>query len=386
MAPGIVDHRHGRLLYIDNLRWSAIAMVVVIHAAVTYSGFGGWYVRDRLNTSRPALIGLATYQSLQHAVAMGLLFGIAGYFASRALERRSIVSFLAERACRLGLPLLLYVFAIGPLTEYYVAGTWRSKPPLAFADEWLRHVGDGRILSGSGPLWFCLVLLVFSIAFAAIGSRWPRRADTTSSPVPGPRAIAVFALAIAATTFAVGLIAPHAGTVLNVVVHDAPQYPFMFVAGVLAHRNDWLSRFPARYGPVGTLGGLVVALTAWFAMLELGGAFHGQLAAFGGGPHWQAAAMDVWRSFTCLSLGIGLVTLYRDHLDRQGRIARYLTANAFGVYVFHPPILIAITRALHQVPADNLLKFACASLLAVVATFLFVGFVARRTPILRAVL
>ena len=361
-------------------------MVVVIHAAVTYSGFGGWYVRDRLHTSRPALIGLATYQSLQHAVAMGLLFAIAGYFASRALERRGIGSFLAERACRLGLPLLLYVFAIGPLTEYYVAGTWRSKPPLPFADEWLRHVGDGRILDGSGPLWFCLVLLVFSIAFAALESLWPRRADAAASPVPGPRVIAAFALVMATTTFVVGLVAPHAGTVLNVVVHDAPQYPFMFVAGVLAHRNDWLLRFPARYGPLGAVGGLAAALAAWFAMLALGGAFTGHLSAFGGGFHWQAAAMDLWRSFTCLSLGIGLVTLYRDHLDRQGRVARFLTVNAFGVYVFHPPILIAITRALHRVPADNLLKFACASLLAVAATFLFVGLVVRRTPVLRSVL
>ena len=36
-----------RLLYIDNLRWSAISMVVVMHAAVTYSPFGSWYYRDR---------------------------------------------------------------------------------------------------------------------------------------------------------------------------------------------------------------------------------------------------------------------------------------------------------------------------------------------------
>ena len=65
--------RSERLLFIDNLRWSAISMVVVIHAAVTYSAVGSWYFIDHAGTGRPATIALATYQSFQHAVAMGLL-------------------------------------------------------------------------------------------------------------------------------------------------------------------------------------------------------------------------------------------------------------------------------------------------------------------------
>lgn len=378
--------RPARLLFIDNLRWSAISMVVVIHAAVTYSGIGDWYVRDRVHTSRPVVIALATYQSLQHAVAMGLLFGIAGYFASGALQRHGIRGFLHERAYRLGLPLLLYVFVIGPLTEYYIARTWHAVPPRSFSEEWVTHLASGRIFSGSGPLWFCLVLLTFSLAFALLERVRPRRPDAPRTAPSRPAAIAAFAIAMAGVTFALGVAAPHAGTVLNVVVHDLPQYPLMFGAGVLAQRNDWLARFPRRYGPVGALGGLLVGLLWWFAILELGGAFRGQLALYEGGWHWQAGAMDLWRSCTCTALGIGLVTLYRDHFDRQNRLAKFLTANAFGVYVFHPPILIAITEALRAVPADTLVKFAIASAAALAATFLFVGFVARRTPLIRRVL
>lgn len=386
MASGPDDHRHGRLLFIDNLRWSAIAMVVVIHAAVTYSGIGNWYVRDRLDTGRLATIGFATYQSLQHAVAMGLLFGIAGYFASRSLARHGVRGFLLERAGRLGLPLILYMFLVGPLTEFYVAGTWRSTPARTFPDEWLRHVGSGAILGGSGPLWFCLVLLVFSLCFAGLQLAWPRRPGHVEAPTPGLVTIAAYGLAMAAVTFGLGVLAPHAGTVLNVVVHDVPQYPFMFAAGVLAERNNWLLRFPPRYGPAGVAGGLVVGLVWWSAMLELGGAFRGELSAFGGGWHWQAASMDLWRSAVCLSLGIGLLTTYRDHVNRQGPVARFLTANAFGVYVFHPPVLIAITQSLRHVPVGGVVKFVVAGAASVVATFLFVGFVARRIPWVRAAL
>jgi peptidoglycan/LPS O-acetylase OafA/YrhL len=35
-----------RLLYIDNLRVFTIALVVLQHAAVTYSGLGSWYYKE----------------------------------------------------------------------------------------------------------------------------------------------------------------------------------------------------------------------------------------------------------------------------------------------------------------------------------------------------
>ena len=35
-----------RLLYIDNLRWVMIMLVVSMHAAVTYSHLGSWYYME----------------------------------------------------------------------------------------------------------------------------------------------------------------------------------------------------------------------------------------------------------------------------------------------------------------------------------------------------
>ena len=58
-----------RLLYIDNLRWSAISMVVVMHAAVTYSPFGSWYYREHPALDLGSKAAFATYQSLQHAAS-----------------------------------------------------------------------------------------------------------------------------------------------------------------------------------------------------------------------------------------------------------------------------------------------------------------------------
>ncbi len=373
----------GRLLFIDNLRTFAISMVVVMHAAVTYSPFGSWYFYDRAHTSFGLAIGLATYQSFQHAVAMGLLFGIAGYFARASLIKKGPRGFLRERAFRLGLPLLLFVVLVGPLTEYFVAGSWRSRPPRSFAADWWHHLENGALLSGSGPMWFCLVLLLFSAAYAA---RWAW-APPSPTPVPPspPRlgAVLAVALAMAALGFAAGLVSPGGRQVLNVVVHDFPQYPLMFWAGTLAHRHGWASAIPARTGRAWGLAGLGLGALGWVALIGLGGALQGNTAAYEGGWHWQAAGMELWRAFICVSMSLGLVSLFRDRFNTQGPVAAFLSRSAFGVYMFHAPILIAITRAMQPWPLLAVAKFVLAAALGIALSFLFVGLVARRTPLRR---
>ena len=374
-----------RLLSIDNLRWSAISMVVVMHAAVTYSPFGSWYYREHPALDLGSKAAFATYQSLQHAVSMGLLFGIAGYFAAGLVARRGVAGFLRERLYRLGWPLLLYIVLIGPFTEYYIAGSWWSQPRRGFAEDWLRHLTNGQILDGSGPLWFCLVLLALSGCFALLATVEPF-ALQRDRPVPGPEKIVGFILVMAAVTFAVGLVAQDGRTVLNVNIHDSPQYPFMFAAGVAAWRGDWLGRISSASGRRWLVAGLTGSLVLWSGLVVLGGALDGRLEPYGGGWHWQAAGLDLWRSATCVSLSLGLVTLYRDIFDEQGPVTRFLGRNAFGVYVFHPPILIAVTLALRGWPLVPQWKFLIASILGVVASFLAVGFMVRRVPGLRAVL
>ncbi len=373
-----------RLLYIDNLRWSAISMVVVMHAAVTYSPFGAWYYREHPELSIQAKIAFATYQSFQHAVAMGLLFGIAGFFSAGAVARNGVQSFIRERLRRLGLPLLLYMSLIGPLTEYFVAGSWRSNPPRTFAQDWWLHFRSGELLDGSGPLWFCLVLLLFSAIYAVVCQARPTQFAPSHPPSTGT--VLGYATVIAIVTFVVGAIFPNAATVLNIDVHDFPQYPLMYAAGIAAWEGDWLRRISSRVGRRWLWSGLWVGGALWIVLIAVGGAMSGDVAPYGGGWHWQAAGMDAWRSFTCLALSLGAIVLYRDRFDSQGRVARFLTRNAFGVYVLHAPILVAITRLLHLLPASIGVKFALASLGGILASFLIVGFVAQRTPGLRAVL
>ena len=62
------------------------------------------------------------YQSFLQAFFMAVLFFIAGYFSAAAYDRKGFSRFLRDRLFRLGLPTLLYMLVIGPLTQYFLPG------------------------------------------------------------------------------------------------------------------------------------------------------------------------------------------------------------------------------------------------------------------------
>ena len=79
-----------RFFYLDNLRSFVIFLVVLMHANVTYSGFGGWYYKetnsDSLDLVSKILFGL--YGSFTQAWFMGILFFTAAFFAARSIAKR----------------------------------------------------------------------------------------------------------------------------------------------------------------------------------------------------------------------------------------------------------------------------------------------------------
>ena len=42
-----------RLHFLDNIRWLMIVLVVLVHAAVTYSNLGDWYYRELVELDPP---------------------------------------------------------------------------------------------------------------------------------------------------------------------------------------------------------------------------------------------------------------------------------------------------------------------------------------------
>jgi glucans biosynthesis protein C len=375
--------RQRRLLFIDNIRWTMILLVLSMHAVDTYSPFGNWYYRDRAAVGFGTALVFGIYQSFLQAFFMALLFFIAGYFAVASYDRKGCSRFIGDRAVRLGVPTLLYMLAIGPLTQYFLSRSWGSG---GFGRQWLTHLADGEWLSETGPMWFCAALLMFCIACGAL-----RRSGLTEPRIPlvGDRRSAVlaaaFIAAMAVATFVVRIAEREGTAVLNLQLGDFPQYLLMFAAGALAYRGDWLASVPARFCMRFGTTALLLAVPLFAALIVLGGAVQGHTRAYSGGLNLVSAGKCLWEALVCIGMSLLILSLYRSVFDRQGSLARWLSSNAFGVYLIHPPILVGFALLLHGIAVHPIPKAAALTLLAAAGSFAASALVLRRTPLLRAI-
>lgn len=84
----------------------------------------------------------------------------------------------------------------------------------------------------------------------------------------------------------------------------------------------------------------------------------------------MALVFAVWESVVCVALGLGLILLFRRRFNTQGRLARWISANAYAVYIFHVPVIFIVTLALRALPISPLPLLGLATLVSVPACFL----------------
>jgi len=83
-------------------------------------------------------------------------------------------------------------------------------------------------------------------------------------------------------------------------------------------------------------------------------------------------------------MGFLMLAVYRRYFNAQGPFARWLSDNAFGVYLIHPPILIASAILLHAITLNAITKAALLTAIAAVVSFAVSSLVLRQSP-LRAI-
>lgn len=381
----------GRLAYIDNLRWVMIMLVLSMHAAVTYSHLGSWYFMEDTRVSLPETFIFATYQAWLQSFFMGFLFFIAGYFVPKAYDTKGTLRFLKDRAYRLGLPLLMFVFILQPVSIYCIFLFDKQMPWSSFGELYASYIYKGRWIGGTGPLWFCEALLIFCSVYALF--RVLRRkisvAKTFSSKagkLPGKTAIWGFITLIAASSFLVRLVWPNGTNFYNLQFCNFSQYVFFFSAGILAYRGNWLSRFPAAMGKYWGRMALIGGMTLWIAGILLGGATKGDLTPYQGGLHWQSLLECCREQLAGVGISIFLLIWFRERFSGQGRSARFFSANAFAVYVFHTPVLIVLSKMMIGLHWPLLLKFVILTALSILATYVLSSVLLRRIPLLKNIL
>lgn len=365
-----------RLAYIDNLRALMIMFVVLVHAAVTYSGLGSWYYKGNQSVDFISTVFFALFLSHTQAYFMSLLFMNSGYFVPGSLEAKGTGRFISGRLLRLGVPLLVYIFVIHPVC------VMMSHPEVNIADYYIQGILSFDFISWTGPLWFAQALLIFTFiylffrkAFGNIHLNY--RFDITVKNV------LLLVLFIAATAFAARLVFPLGTDVANLQIGYFSAYTIMFCAGIAAYRYGIFDRIDYSMGKRWFAAAFAAGLPLWMFLMLCGGPAEG-VFLINGGLNWQAFVYALWESFFCVAVIIGLTGIFKHKFNSQSSFQKFLSDNAFGVFVFHAPILIGISVLFKGYQVYPVLKFLIVSAVAVPASFIF-SYLIRRIRFLRGV-
>lgn len=373
-----------RLVWADNLRTFTILLVVNMHACVTYSHVGDWYIKLPPEPGFGAKIPFILWQGHMQAFFMGLLFFISGFFAWGSLQRKGRRAFLGERMVRLGLPSLFYMLLIHPLTNILLLrrpATANSAELLAAYKEYL---ATGRVLSGSGPLWFALALLLFCVVLAALGPR--PRSDFPPQRRPKGQTILLGIVAVMVSTFLVRLFQPMGRSFFNFQLSFFSQYIAWFLVGVAAARGNWLvtlasSTMARRAGAIALFGGPLLLLL----ILLFGGEPAGEPNQYEGGWHWQAFGLVAWEQLAGTGLALGLLYLFSRKGNLENTLTRWAAERSFAVYVLHTPVLVALALLFRPLQLDPFVGAIALAFSGIFLSFLAAD-LARRFPGLRRIL
>jgi glucans biosynthesis protein C len=303
---------------------------------------------------------------------------IGAYFIPGSYDRKGPWRFLKDRLIRLGIPLAIYSWIINPIFIWVL--DYRNVMPFwrFFPSEYFR---GGQIL-GQGPLWFVETLLIFSLFYVLwrIITRGNRAKAGPESSFPRNSAIVLFAFLLGLAGFAVRLfwvVDVDSFGALNLQLPFFAQYIALFILGLFAYRNNWLTKLPDKTGRTWLIIALIFVVL-WAPMQFGNGAADGNIA-FKGGLNWQSLVYALWESFLCVSMCIGVIYLFRRYLNRKGKLGAFLVPNAYTAYLIHAPIITFLAIATQNLTFYPLLKWAVVGIVAIPVCFLLSNLI-RKIP------
>jgi glucan biosynthesis protein C len=374
------EKKASRMLFVDNLRSAVIILVILHHVAVVYAANTPFYYVEPHGALTTGV--LVVFQILNQAWFMGAFFLLSGCFSPGSLDRKGSRTFLKDRLVRLGIPILFYSFILSPIASIGIYQMPVSLTHITTPLSWARYPH----FINFGPLWFAVMLLLFDFGYVGVRALTRKRAARSGrdAKLPSYPKVGAFMLLLAVASYLIRIVIPIGKYVLGFPsLFYLPQYLSFFCIGVAASRGNWLQTIPDSMGK----RGLIAALAATVVLLPLAlvGIRAGRPVGFLGGGYWQSADYALWDSIFSVGLVLGLITLFRRALDRQGKLAEMLSRHSFAVYVFHIPIIVFLAIAIRSVNLAGLLKFALLSIIAVPASFV-VAYLVRKLPLASRVL
>lgn len=334
-----------RLHYLDNLKVFLIVLVIFHHAGQAYGDGGGWAYHP--SNPEEVMPWIWHFFSTNAAFFMGLYFLISGYFVPTSFDKQGVVRFVWKKSLRLGVPLLLIGALFSSLSGKFEIG----------------HMWFVEIL-----LFFCLVYAVIRLIVKPISRERPSK--------PTLLGLLLVGVLMGIGSHFIRQVSPqdHWINFMGLIFEPAHslQYVMMFVLGILARRMGWIEAMDCRTSLMAFIIGIALAIGNYLVDDHAWGHFV-----------WQW--FGIYESLLCIFISTGLLWLFRAFCNKSSRFLKWCSAQSYGAYVFHLPLMLILQHATDSLWMGAFGKFMFIGIVITIVSFVFTWLV-RLIPGIKKIL
>jgi len=354
-----------RFYYLDRLRVLLTMLVIFHHSAIAFGALGGWYYVSPNSTSGIIQMILSAFMAIDQAYFMSFFFFISALLMPDSFDRKGMGPFLKDRWIRLGIPLAMYVLLLHP-TLIYLIHQYLDKP----TGSWIQFVW--LIVSnyaGSGPMWFVLTLLLFETVYALYRHFSKRSGQRKNGPLPNGSTILLFILGSGFLAFGIRLFYPVGKSFFDLQFGYFVLYTGMYLAGILANRNQWLERLTLKQARPWFVVALCVipVLIGMIAMNQT----PKEINAFSGGVNILALTYALWEPFICVGFCFFLLMYFKKRFNQPGRFVLSLSLDSYTAYIVHPFGVVGATFLAEQINIPPAARLVLVLVMSIPGSFLF---------------
>lgn len=375
-----------RVLFLDNLRWVIIFLVITLHAGCAYSFYTTyWAVNDNNSRFFDILLGILLL------FEMPTLFFISGYFAIPSFNSKTTASFFIKRKInRLAIPWLVGVVLLGPV-KALIYNYSRDDQSLNFLDHFKILMINALSLQ-TAPLetidqfnhwhlWYISLLFYFFLIFVAAVklTKWFNLSlPFKSGGVASDKEIllVLFSAALGASLL---ILAARFGifngkvrdpwlvivTIFQFKTSNLILHFICFWVGVYAYHRNWFSHKKPPGNPM---------IWSIASILLLGGMI-GTLVL-------KMNTLSVFvQNFACFAIILFFLSFTRKTLNRNNRLTNSLAGNSYNIYLVHMVFIITLQLALFKLWTGFIfVKFFIVTVLTIIFSYLVSRFALTPHP------
>lgn len=308
-----------RKLYLDNIRWITVLIVVIYHIIYMFNGVQPFGVIGAFHENQ----WQDAFQYLVYPWFMALLFVVSGMSARYYLQNHTHKDFVKDKTRKLLVPSTIGLFVFHWILGYYNMKIGGALDSLSAVPGPILYVI--MTLSGIGVLWYIQVLWIFSILLLWIVKLEKDRLWKLCTHTP-------VRLIVVMTVFAYGF-----AQILNtpvVTVYRFGIYGFCFFAGYFLFSHDEVIQRLEKWWYLWdvTAIGLGIAYTVIY---------------FGENYATEPVINNVLACSYCWFAILAILTTMKKYGNKVNSFTAWMSKKSWGLYIFHYLPLAMVSYYLH---------------------------------------